>query len=441
MTTRSTGSAQALVETPFFPFVFATAARSAEPAALRELLDDALSRRAALPFSLLEAYADRCVAAGVPRRAIAAYRRAVVLEPTLPDALSRLLAMAAAAGRRVPTRWSRAADLLAAHRHLSLNAVVEGAARRCFGAVDHYRALAVLGETLRPGLYLEIGVDQGRSLDMCHPGARMIGVDPEPRLDPGRHPTLELHRTTSDAFFAGLPHRAPDLRFDLAFLDGLHEAGQLLRDFRETERRTRPGGCIVLHDVLPVHPVSAEPTRRLSFWVGDCWRLLCLLARARPDLDIVIVSAPPSGLAVIRNLDPGNRVLFRYESRLYDRLAGFDLGRDLVPTVLGLPWLDPDPESLGGFLRGRRRPVSGWRRFRIAPGDLHALMAARGIAAAGDPATAVRLRLVVEPAATPAPGALRRLAADGRPDRRVLVARVRRWASCAAPSTPASTAR
>ncbi|HEY9568180.1 MAG TPA: class I SAM-dependent methyltransferase, partial [Thalassobaculum sp.] len=227
-----------------------------------------------------------------------------------------------------------------------------------FGPIGHYEALATIGRTLRPRVYLEIGVDRGGSLAVAHADARRIAVDPAPRLDRIAHPELarpglELFAITSDAFFERFERDLPGVTIDLAFIDGLHEAGQLLRDFRETERRCRPDATILLHDVLPLHRVSAEPRRRISFWVGDCWRVLCLLVQERPDLDIAIVRTAPSGLAVIRNLDPGDRRLFADGDRLRQRLAALDLGRDFVPTIRRLPWAEPDRASLRQLLGNR----------------------------------------------------------------------------------------
>jgi len=213
---------------------------------------------------------------------------------------------------------------------------------------------------LRPQVYLEIGVDQGASLAAAYADARRVGVDPAPRLDRLAHPALarpglELFAITSDVFFERFERDLPGVTIDLAFIDGLHEAGQLLRDFRETERRCRPGATILLHDVLPLHPVSAEPRRRISFWVGDCWRVLCLLVQERPELDIAIVRTAPSGLAVVRNLDPGDGRLFADGDRLRQRLAAFELGRDFVPTIRRLPWVEPDRAALERLL-GRKTP-------------------------------------------------------------------------------------
>ncbi len=53
-------------------------------------------------------------------------------------------------------------------------------------------------------------------------------------------------------------------------------------------------------------------------WTGDVWKTLLILLSNRPDLDIHVAAASPTGLVVIRNLDPNNTVL----SDRYDALIG-----------------------------------------------------------------------------------------------------------------------
>lgn len=370
-----------LAASPFFQYSFDALAGVLPPDGLHPLLRDALRRPSGMTFVALERYAERCLAAGRVREARDALRRSVLLEPSLPDAAATLLALAKAAGRPPPRHWSSVLPVLAAARRESLSEVVRRTAGDWLGPYGHYEVLRSLGRALRPRVYLEIGVDEGASLAVAHPGARRIAVDPAPRLDPARRQGIELFEATSDAFFAAFERTLPGVRPDLAFIDGLHEAGQLLRDFRETERRCRPDATIILHDVLPLHRLSAEPERRIQFWVGDCWRVLCLLAELRPDLEITIVRAAPSGLAVIRRLDPGDRRLFAEGDALYRRLAAFDLGRDFVPTILGLPWLEPDPPSLQRFLADGSGTAPGWERLGITAAERVAVGAAASGAA------------------------------------------------------------
>src|SRR3546814_16077016 len=113
---------------------------------------------------------------------------------------------AEAAGRPPSRRWSTARRLLDAAEATTLSGTVRATAEAWFGPIGHYEALATIGRTLRPRVYLEIGVDRGGSLAVAHADARRIAVDPAPRLDRIAHaelarPGRALLATTSDEFF------------------------------------------------------------------------------------------------------------------------------------------------------------------------------------------------------------------------------------------------
>jgi hypothetical protein len=68
-----------------------------------------------------------------------------------------------------------------------------------------------------------------------------------------------------------------------------------------------------------------------SFWSGDIWRLVLLLRKYRPDLELRTIAANPTGLALITRLDPGSRVLAdRLDALVAEYLAidYAELGRD-----------------------------------------------------------------------------------------------------------------
>jgi SAM-dependent methyltransferase len=122
--------------------------------------------------------------------------------------------------------------------------------------------------------YLEIGCNRNRVFHAIRV-AHKVGVDPR------RGGT---HRMTSDAFF-----RDNRETFDLVFIDGLHEAPQVLRDVEQSLAALNPGGAIVLHDCNP----QSEQAQRVPAppagvpWNGDVWKAVVML-RARPDLDVAV---------------------------------------------------------------------------------------------------------------------------------------------------------
>lgn len=194
--------------------------------------------------------------------------------------------------------------------------------------------LAALHQRLRPELYVEIGVDRGRTLALA--SCRAIGVDPAPRVAAdvlAARPNLEVVAETSDAFYAradlaGLLGRP----VDLTFIDGLHLFDQVLRDFINAERWAAPGGAIVLHDVLPNNDLEAGATQRIGSWAGDVWRIVDCLAEHRPDLRCLLLASPPTGLLVVTGLDPANRVLRERYGEITGALS-FDGGGEYLAAL------------------------------------------------------------------------------------------------------------
>ena len=160
-------------------------------------------------------------------------------------------------------------------------------------------------------MYLEIGVDVGRTLSLAKPPTRAIGVDPGAKG--GR-----VFAATTMIFTARERRVLPIRRaaralageaIDLAFVDGLHLFEQALRDFQNIERYAKPGTVALFHDCLPLTAETATRRRATSFWTGDVWKIAPILRRLRPDLTIFLVPTYPTGLLVVTGLDPRSRVL------------------------------------------------------------------------------------------------------------------------------------
>jgi tetratricopeptide (TPR) repeat protein len=225
-------------------------------------------------------------------------------------------------------------------------------ARKLLSAVllrgDSYLAVLEQLHALRkPRTYIEIGVWEGRSLRLAQPGTTAIGVDPNPRLASDLPDHIRLVRETSDEFFARRNARAElgGQAVELSFIDGMHQFEFALRDFMNLEACSAENALILLHDCYPLDALSAGPTPppETDFWTGDVWRTVVALRRHRPDLEVVTLACPPSGLGLVRNLDPGSRVLReRYEQiveemQAYD-FAAFEPSRDRELNVVDGSW-------------------------------------------------------------------------------------------------------
>ncbi len=106
--------------------------------------------------------------------------------------------------------------------------------------------------------YLEIGCDKNQVFSV-------INVETKEGVDPARGGTM---RMTSDEYFA-----QDNKKWDLIFIDGLHEYSQVKRDVENALDRLNDGGSIVIHDMLPLTLEEAAPRPVVKRWLGDVWRL------------------------------------------------------------------------------------------------------------------------------------------------------------------------
>lgn len=109
--------------------------------------------------------------------------------------------------------------------------------------------------------FLEIGTYKGETQKtvICE---NKISVDP----DISCNATFQI---TSDKFF-----KEHSEKFDIIFIDGLHECNQVDRDIKNSLEHLNVGGVIIMHDC---HPNSEKCQQHLDVypggeWTGDCWK-------------------------------------------------------------------------------------------------------------------------------------------------------------------------
>jgi hypothetical protein len=149
--------------------------------------------------------------------------------------------------------------------------------------LDRIKLIGRLVQKFNYQRYLEIGCRDDACFARVAAGYR-VGVDP---ISGG---TL---RMTSDEYFAS----AQD-RFDLIFVDGLHEAQQVFRDVTNALKLLMPGGTIVMHDCAPAFEICQIVPMRSHVWNGDVWKGFVHL-REDEQLDAVTVNCD-HGCGVVR---------------------------------------------------------------------------------------------------------------------------------------------
>lgn len=175
-----------------------------------------------------------------------------------------------------------------------------------FPGPNYYEVLEWLHRDLRPKHYLEIGVRRGRSLGLAMPPTIALGIDPFPEVDQCWNTETCVLPVTSTEFFAthGLREFFGTDRFSFAFVDGLHHFEQVIDDIFNLERYAGPESVIAIHDTLPLDEKTAAGRRRTEFYTGDVWKIIPFLKHSRPDLELITIRTAPSGLTLIRQLNP-----------------------------------------------------------------------------------------------------------------------------------------
>ena len=132
-----------------------------------------------------------------------------------------------------------------------------------------------------PVRMLEIGVWEGRSsIHFCeqfltHPDSRLVCLDPKPQpvfesnlKAAGVRWRVEFHKSDSRKHL----QQFTDEQFDIAYIDGSHEAADVLRDGLNVLPLMKPGGLMIFDDYLH----NDLPGRHIMPGVGiDCFLQVC----------------------------------------------------------------------------------------------------------------------------------------------------------------------
>ncbi len=232
--------------------------------------------------------------------------------------------------------------------------------------------LKALHDRLAPPTYLEIGIRHGDSLALAQ--GKAIGIDPFYDLRTELRDDVDLFRETSDEYFDRDDPLKPfgGRRVAFSFIDGMHLAEFVVRDFANVERHAEWTSVVVFDDILPRTAEEAARDRRTRAWTGDVYKALDALQRHRPDLTCLRIDTEPTGLGVILGLDPFARELREH----YDTIVGEAVvpdPQDVPEGVLGrVGAVDPERALASGVWqqlrdardRGvtRRRGIHALRR-------------------------------------------------------------------------------
>lgn len=166
--------------------------------------------------------------------------------------------------------------------------------------------------------YLEIGYYKGWSFDQVKCGS-IHAVDPNPCKNqeqlttPYKVPILDnlgvIHKMTSDEYFELINKKEVEekskITWDIIFIDGLHEAQQVLRDYQNAKKHLSKGGSIIFHDCNP--PKYEHTTTGIDgCWTGDVYKTILQIA-ANPHNNFYTVDTD-WGVGVYKDISVGMAV-------------------------------------------------------------------------------------------------------------------------------------
>lgn len=134
--------------------------------------------------------------------------------------------------------------------------------------------------------YLEVGTQNPTSNFMRVNCDHKFCIEPFPTQYGPAHDWTDMidFVGTSDEYFDTI--KGTDTKYDIVFIDGLHQHEQVLKDINNSLNHLNEGGTIVCHDCLPTHPTHALREDPGGTWNGDVWKALAELRITRDDLII-----------------------------------------------------------------------------------------------------------------------------------------------------------
>src|SRR6185437_12288974 len=114
-------------------------------------------------------------------------------------------------------------------------------------------------------------------------------------------PNCSFVRASGDGFFAK-PEFAQSTTlpaFDLVLLDGVRLFEFVLRDLVNAEQKCSQSSVILIPGCIPPDEHSASRRNQSAEKCGDVWKIIPILQKYRPDLQIQLFDVGHGGLAAV----------------------------------------------------------------------------------------------------------------------------------------------
>lgn len=134
--------------------------------------------------------------------------------------------------------------------------------------------------------YLEIGVGNGANFNSIKCESKEC-CDPYITTMDGCCERVITYKETSDEMFS---HMDKDKKYDIIFIDGLHEGNQVLRDVYNSLKHISDNGFILIHDSLPITEERSHFPRNVSAgcaWNGSVFKAYPVLKENNVEFSII----------------------------------------------------------------------------------------------------------------------------------------------------------
>jgi hypothetical protein len=156
-----------------------------------------------------------------------------------------------------------------------------------FNSNFNNQAEIINNNTVPSNKYLEIGIEYGNCFNNTH-FYNKTGVDPDPKC----LITYNIKCLTSDRYF-----EICDIenKFDVIFIDGMHQVEYLLKDLNNSMNHLNVGGTIFIDDILPANYNEQLKIPRNHYyengilkygepgWTGDIWKVIYYILKKYND--------------------------------------------------------------------------------------------------------------------------------------------------------------
>ena len=203
-------------------------------------------------------------------------------------------------------------------------------------------------DNINAKVYVEIGVAYAENFNKIH-CSNKIGIDPSPAPNSIKripvwksflsNTSVKYYPTTSDIFFERKNYLFILNKIDVAFIDGLHQYKQVIRDVHNCLKHLKDNGIIILHDCNPETKEMQMVPGIQSKWTGDVWKSVVYLRSLESNINIFVIDCD-TGMGIITKRKPEIKLSYSKEDIEKMDYEYFDKNRIKLLNLKNIDYLD-----------------------------------------------------------------------------------------------------